>query len=435
MQRKSNTLSTEPYKGVRDFYPEDLFVQEHIFSVWKKAVEKFGYAKYDASILEPTELYKAKSGQEIVNEQMYTFVDRGDREVALRPEMTPTVARLVAGRRRELGYPLRLYSIPNLFRYERPQRGRLREHWQLNVDMFGLANTSADIEIIEVASEIMKEFGAQTSDFKIRISSRKLLNSLFNDWYELDENQAHAMSKLLDRKAKIPEETFYSEAEQIIGKPFAFLNFDLDGDRSQAFAFPNIKAAYEELKLAMDTLKERGITNVEFDPGIVRGFDYYTGIVFEVYDTDPANNRALFGGGRYDELMDLFGGESMPACGFGMGDVTIRDFLETRNLLPAYKPAANVMICIMEDSTGAAKSFAEKIARELRDIGVNIAMNYSERSTGDQIKTAEKHSIPNVIIIGENEASANAYEIKNLASGEKASVPNPEFVKEFVARV
>jgi histidyl-tRNA synthetase len=446
MQRKSNTLSTEPYKGVRDFYPEDQFIQEHIFSVWKKSVERFGYEAYNASILEPTELYKAKSGQEIVNEQTYTFTDKGDREVSLRPEMTPTVARLVAGKRRELGYPLRLYSIPNLFRYERPQRGRLREHWQLNVDLFGLAGVEADIEIIETASEIMREFGAKPSDFAIKISSRKLLNSLFNDWYELDEDQSHAMKKLLDRKSKIPEETFYSEAEQIVGKPFAFLNFEADSELSQVLAFPNIKAAYEELKQVLDTLNSRGIQNIEFDPGIIRGFDYYTGIVFEVFDTDPQNNRSLFGGGRYDELMNLFGDESMPACGFGMGDVTIRDFLETRGLLPTYKSAADIMICIMTDKvetsadnqSSPATEYADKTAHELREAGINVAVNYSGRNVGDQIKTAEKLGIQHVIVIGENEAASNSYGIKALSTGGNTAVPNEnaaEFVKELIARV
>jgi histidyl-tRNA synthetase len=442
MQRKSNALSTEPYKGVRDFYPEDQFIQEYIFSIWKKAAEKFGYSEYNASILEPTELYKAKSGQEIVNEQTYTFIDKGEREVSLRPEMTPTVARLVAGRRRELGYPLRLYSIPNLFRYERPQRGRLREHWQLNVDLFGLSHVAADIEIIEVASEIMKGFGATASDFQIKVSSRKLLNSLFSDWYELDEDQSQAMKKLLDRKAKIREETFYSEAEQIIGKPFTFLNFEsangeigateAAGDLAQALAFPNIKAAYEELRQVLDTLTSRGISNVEFDPSIIRGFDYYTGIVFEVFDTNPINNRSLFGGGRYDELMNLFGDESMPACGFGMGDVTIRDFLETRNLLPKYTSSAHVMICIMDEPSIL---YADKVAKELRDLGVNVAVNYSLRNTGDQIKAAEKLSIPYVIVIGENETTSQSYSIKSLATGENTPVPNVEFVKGLIARV
>lgn len=436
MQRKSNTLSTEPYKGVRDFYPEDQFIQDYIFSVWKKSAEKFGYSSYNASVLEPTELYKAKSGQEIVNEQTYTFMDKGDREVSLRPEMTPTVARLVAGKRRELGYPLRLYSIPNLFRYERPQRGRLREHWQLNVDMFGLSHVAADIELIELASDIMRGFGATLADFQIKISSRKLLNSLFSDWYELSDDQSHAMKKLLDRKAKMPEETFYSEAEQIVGKPFSFLNFEsgeeAEGELSQALAFPNIKAAYEELRAVLDALKARGISNIEFDPGIIRGFDYYTGLVFEVFDTNPANNRSLFGGGRYDDLMNLFGDESMPACGFGMGDVTIRDFLETRGLLPAYRPAADVMICIMDEPSIA---YADEVARQLRAAGVNAAVNYSLRSVGDQLKSAEKNSIANCIIIGETESSSGSYSIKSLVTGDSVPVPNPEFVKEFVARV
>jgi histidyl-tRNA synthetase len=431
MQRKSTTLSTEPYKGVRDFYPEDQFVQEHIFSVWKRAVEKFGYESYNASVLEPTELYKAKSGQEIVNEQTYTFIDRGEREVSLRPEMTPTVARLVAGKRRELGYPLRLYSIPNLFRYERPQRGRLREHWQLNADLFGLTQVEADIEIIAVAAEIMQEFGANESDYVIKVSSRKLLNALFSEWYELDDEQSHAMKKLLDRKAKMDKEAFYSEAEQIIGKPFAFLNFEADGELSQAFAYPNIKSAYEELKSVIEAIRARGISNIEFDPGIIRGFDYYTGIVFEVFDTDPENNRSLFGGGRYDDLMSLFG-EDMPACGFGMGDVTIRDFLETRNLLPTYSPAADIMICIMEP---AQNGFADKVAADLRDAGNNVAVNYSGKSIGDQIKAAEKLHIGNVIVIGETEAQSETYRIKSLKTGETTPVPNPEFVKGFIGRV
>ncbi len=455
MQRKSNTLSTDPYKGVRDFYPEDWFIENHIFSVWRRAVQKFGYDEYNASILEPAELYKAKSGQEIVNEQTYTFVDKGDREVSLRPEMTPTVARMVAGRRRELGYPLRLFSMPNLFRYERPQRGRLREHWQLNVDIFGLASIAADIEIIEVASEIMREFGASPSDFRIKISSRKLLDALFGEWYEMTPEQSHAMKKLIDRKAKMPEETFYSEAEQIMGKPFEFLNFesldsqadengetaakDPSGNLSQALAFPNIKAAYDELKHVLETLRSHGISNAEFDPGIIRGFDYYTGIVFEVFDTNPLNNRSLFGGGRYDELLALFGNESMPAFGFGMGDVTIRDFLETRNLLPKFKGAASVMICIMEDESGILSAYAGTVARELRDAGVCVSVNYSGRSIGDQIKTAEKQSVPFVIIIGENEAKAKAYSIKSLKTGEQTPVPNPEtacrLVKEWSARV
>jgi histidyl-tRNA synthetase len=164
-------LDTAPYKGVRDFYPEDKFIQDHIFNVWKKVSERFGYESYDASVIEPTEIYKEKSGDEIVNEQTFTFIDRGGREVTLRPEMTPTLARMVAGRRRELGFPLRLYSIPNLFRYEATQRGRLREHWQLNVDLFGVDNVNAELELIILADRAMKEFGANPEFYEIRINS------------------------------------------------------------------------------------------------------------------------------------------------------------------------------------------------------------------------------------------------------------------------
>lgn len=375
-------------------------------------MERFGYSEYNASILEPAELYRAKSGEEIVNEQTYTFIDRGDREVTLRPEMTPTVARLVAGKKRELGFPLRWYSIPNVFRYERPQRGRLREHWQLNVDAFGLSGTEIEIETITLAYEIMKAFGAQDSDFGIKVSSRKLLNAIFANWYELDEAQGKALQKLIDRKKKLPEDVFTVEAEKIVGKPFTFLNLEKgSADFDAAMAVPTIRAAKEELDTVINTLNARGITNVSYDETLIRGFDYYTGTIFEVFDTNPENNRSLFGGGRYDELLQLFGGESLPAFGFGMGDVTIRDFLETRNLLPTYTASAEYMICIMDK---VAEDYANEVAMTLRNEGKNVAVNYSYKSIGDQIKSAEKQSIAHVIVIGENEKNTKSYTVKTI---------------------
>src|SRR4029077_17662672 len=175
-------LSTESYKGVRDFYPEDMFVQNHIFNTWKKVVESFGYVEYTASILEPAELYRAKSGDEIVNEQTYTFTDRGDREVTLRPEMTPTLARMIAAKQRDIPFPARWYSIPNVFRYERPQRGRLREHWQLNADLVGAEGVEADAEIIALAHAVMRAMGAEERDFEIRVSDRRILESIFEEF-------------------------------------------------------------------------------------------------------------------------------------------------------------------------------------------------------------------------------------------------------------
>lgn len=414
MSKNTSNLSTEPYKGVRDFYPEQMAQQKYIFDTWRKVVEKYGYVEYNASILEPAELYKAKSGEEIINEQTYTFVDRGDREVTLRPEMTPTVARMIAGQRRELGFPVRWYSIPNLFRYERPQRGRGREHWQLNVDAFGLSGKEAEIEGIQIAYDIMKAFGATDSDFSIKISSRKLMNSIFNNWYELDEQKSIALQKLIDKKSKMASEIFAGEAEKIVGEPFEFLNMSEESsDYQEAMAFTEIREAKEELDEVIAALKERGISNISYDETLIRGFDYYTGIVFEVFDTDPQNNRSLFGGGRYDDLLSLFGGDKIPAFGFGMGDMTIADFLEIRKLLPTYRSTADVMICTLDKES---LPFANETAANLREQGINVAANYTYKSPGDQIKSAVKQSIPYAIVIGEKETASKTYEIKDLVN-------------------
>ncbi len=307
MTEKQKNLSTEPYKGVRDFYPEDMAVLNYIFDTWRKVSKEAGFVEYSASILEPAELYKAKGerNEEIVNEQMYTFIDKGEREVALRPEMTPTLARMVAARRKGLKLPLRWFSIPNCFRYERPQRGRKREHWQLNCDIVGGAGIEAEVEIISVAYKIMKEFGAKDEDFEIRINSRKIIENAYGK----------EMIGLLDKKEKMEKEEFESEWLKVSGKPFSLPSPD------------------EDVKTLLSKLEEKGIKGV-FSPTTARGFDYYTGMVFEVFDTNPENKRSIFGGGRYDNLLEMFGVEPLPTVGFGMGDVTIRDFLETHKLPP-----------------------------------------------------------------------------------------------------
>ena len=304
-------LSTESYKGVRDFYPEDMAVQNYIFDTWKKVSHSFGYVEYSASILEPAELYKSKTSEEIVNEQMFTFKDRGDREVALRPEMTPSLARMVAGRRKSLKFPLRWFSIPNVFRYERPQRGRKREHWQLNCDIMGIADFEAEVEIISLAHAIMKEFGAKDDDFVIKINDRKLLQEVIGNKLKNKDDFQKAL-RLFDKKDKISEEEFKKSWAEISNGPF-----DTDIQVSQTIN---------------DIIEKLNLPNVVYDPVITRGFDYYTGMVFEVFDTDRENLRSLFGGGRYDNLLEIFGVEPVPTVGFGMGDITIRDFLETHKL-------------------------------------------------------------------------------------------------------
>lgn len=424
---QNNKLSVESYKGVRDFYPEDMAVLNHIFAVWRKTAESYGYQEYNASILEPTELYHAKSGEEIVNEQTYTFIDRGDRSVTLRPEMTPTVARMIAARRRDLSMPVRWYSIPNVFRYEKPQRGRLREHFQLNCDMFGVNSLDADIEMIALASSIMKGFGAKDEDFEIRLSSRQLLKKAFADAGLTDE-QSQRMQKLLDKKDKLAAGAFTEEAEKILGRKMADKEIFID-----------IITAGTDVEKVIDALNARDITNVRFDSGIVRGFDYYTGIVFEVYDTHRDNRRTIFGGGRYDGLTSLFEGQPdgtggaapLPAVGFGMGDVTVRDFLETHNLLPAYKNPAHIYIALaLEDESNqeaadnnmSIKAFAETIALALRNHKVNCAVDYSGRKIGDQIKKAGKEGVEYVTVIGADEASTGILKAKNLISGTETIV-------------
>jgi histidyl-tRNA synthetase len=431
------TLSTEPYKGVRDFYPEEMSAQNFIFKTMKQTVESFGYVEYGASILEPSELYKAKSGEEIVNEQTYSFKDRGDREVTLRPEMTPTVTRMIAARKRDLAFPLRWYSIPNLFRYEKPQRGRLREHFQLNVDIFGVESIEAEAEVITVAYTLMHNFGATDEQFVVKINNRKILNYLIEEIFGLKDEAAYQMTKLIDRKNKITPEEFKDQAEKLLSeKADAFISI-MNADTIEDFATRAAEKTSSEVygvtetKDLIERLKEHGITNIKFDPTIARGFDYYTGIVFEMYDTSPTNPRTIFGGGRYDDLLSVFGTDKVPAVGFGMGDVTTRDFLETYKLLPEFKSSTDLAICTL---TNDVVPFAKKLAQKLRSEQVKVVMNLTDRKVGDQIKWADKHTIPYIVVIGEDETKNNTFKVKNLKSGEEKECHSEKDIAEFVKK-
>jgi len=418
-------LSTESYKGVRDFYPEDKFIQNYIFKKLRETVERFGYLEYDASILESAELYKAKSGEELVNEQTYTFTDRGDREVTLRPEMTPTIARMIAAREKELTFPLRWYSIPNLFRYEKPQRGRLREHWQLNIDLFGVDSVDADAEVISVAHAILRNLGAQDDQFVVKINSRRIINAMY-DHFELTFDERQKTSKLIDKKSKISVESYLASLSLVISETKAT---ELDrilssSERLITFLGENNPHTQEIVNL-IEQLASRGITNVEFSPTLMRGFDYYTGVVFELFDTHPENNRSLFGGGRYDDLLDIFGARKIPAVGFGMGDVTAKDFLDVHGLLPKYTSSAEVHICILSASE---RPTAQTLADTLRKDSINTSIDLSNKKIGDQLKYASKQSIPFVIIIGEDEVKSGVFSIKNLTTGEEQKLKVEEIV-------
>lgn len=395
----TDKLPTDPYKGTRDFYPEDMAIQRYIFDTWAKTAESFGFERYDASVLEPAELYRSKSAEneEIVNDQTYTFTDRGEREVTLRPEMTPTVARMVAGKRRDLSFPVRWYSIPNLFRYERPQRGRLREHWQLNCDMFGATHITADIEMIMLAYHTLTNFGVSPSMFEIRLNDRAWLNQIFAR-EGFTHEQSNAMLALLDRKEKITN--FDEEAEKIAGRKFIP---------------PSEIEPGSQLEKVINGLKELGITNVTFSPSTVRGFNYYTGIIFEIFDTSKENNRSLIGGGRYDNLTELFGGDPISGIGFGMGDVTMRDFLETHNLLPkdVSITAPTLSILPMEETNNLD---AEKIAQSFRKEGITTTVDLSDKKIGKKISNASDTGVQYIVVVGTDEIASQTFTLKELAT-------------------
>lgn len=412
--RLNNKLSTESYKGVRDFYPEDQAILNYIFRVMKTSVEAWGYIEYGASILEPAELYKAKTSEEIVNDQTYTFKDRGDREVTLRPEMTPTVARMIAAKVQELPKPIRWYSIPNVFRYEKPQKGRLREHYQLNVDFFGPKSATADAEVISIAADIMEKFGASQEMYEIRINSRELINDLYKILGVVDEKQK-LVTRLIDKKDKIKEGDFFDALKELLGN-----NMEEKAQELKVFldSPANILEKLKEeessvyVQNLMNVLFKRGIKNIVLSPTVTRGFDYYTGVVFEIFDKSPENARSIFGGGRYDELLKMFGKEELPAVGFGLGDLTIRNFLETHDLLPKSMSTTNLWICTLPD-TDIEEVY--KIASELRASGINVGVDLSGKKIGDQIAAAEKRNIALIIAIGNEEISSNKFNIKRLA--------------------
>jgi histidyl-tRNA synthetase len=413
-------LSTQPYKGARDFYPEQKRLQTYMFTKIRQVVHQYGYEEYDAPILEPLELYLAKSGDEIVNEQTYTFTDRGGRQVVIRPEMTPTVSRMVAAKRQELGYPLRWFSIPNLWRYERPQRGRLREHWQLNVDIFGVANTQAELEVIMVADRIYRSFGATTDMYEIRINSRKFMDYVLSDYLGLDGAEAYSMAKLIDRMNKMERGVFLAQADLLftpsIREAGALEKLVAVLDAKKFEQLPEVLQDHEtvaDIRATLVLLKDSGINNVRFDSTLMRGFDYYTDIVFEVFDLHPDNNRAMMGGGRYDGLIALFGVETLPTVGFGLGDVPLANFLEAHGLLPNLRVETDLYVVIVGD----VQVPAQKIVAELRTMGLNVAVDLSGRKLGDQFKTAEKKSVQHALIIGAKELDEQQFKLKNLVTG------------------
>ncbi len=390
-------LSSQPYRGTRDFYPEKMAKRNYVFDTWKKALQKSGFVEYDTSIIENAELYIQKSGDELGGEQLYSFHDKGDRHIALRPEMTPTLARIVANKMGELRFPLRWFSIPRCFRYERPQKGRLREFFQLNYDIIGVEPGGADLEILMATINIFKEFGATKDQYKIIFNHRKVLDN----WIEANgmESKKKLIYAVLDNwfkltldqnKEKLSTELNNTEIENIIKLT--------KKEGPQWDQYLEIANQTPELKLILKTTKELDDVDIEFSPTIIRGLAYYTGLVFESFDKNPDNNRAMCGGGRYDDLLSLFGKEAK-SVGVGMGDVTWEEFLTNWDLWPKdIINKENDKVGLMPFSLEEVATMQTETIPELEKQGKKYEFDYDfDRSENKRWKELKKRGCDEII--------------------------------------
>jgi len=411
-------LPTAPYRGTRDFLPDEMSVREQVFGTLHRCVEQFGYQRYDGPLLEAAEIYEAKSGQEIASQQLYSLTDRGDRRLAIRPEMTPSVARIIAGHAGELQFPVRWYCNVNCHRYERPQRGRTREHWQINVDIFGSDSASCELEMFEVVHAMMASIGATRDTYELRASDRTLLNSLLTDVIKVSPEQLRPVAAILDRWAKYAREALIAAAAEagLSPRQFGQLEGALgSGEEMLGLLPPSVVES--SVLAAILASEDRDL--VRFDPLVVRGFEYYTATVFEVFDTSPANSRSLFGGGRYDDLTSLFSPQRIPGIGFAMGDVTIIDFLETHGLLPVPQAAAQIVVLPVEPGL---RNTARTVASSLRSLGHRVTVPLEARKLGTELKRAAAGGAAVAVIVGSDEGKRGELTIRDLRTRAQLTV-------------
>lgn len=417
-------LSVLPYKGTRDFFPEEMRARNRFFDSIRRTLKKACFEEYGGPMLESLDLYAAKSGEELAKEQTYHFEDRGGRRLAIRPEMTPTVARMVAQKIGELNFPLRWFSIPNMYRYERPQRGRLREFWQLNVDVFGSDGVEADFDCIKAAVDILTDMGADATMFTVHINNRRFFNDVLAAITGKDAATAGKVSKIVDHRGKVAREVYEKEltdlglGEDEIGKIDALCHMSV----GEATALCPDSRGSAELNGLFDLLEKTGLLPFcVFDFGIVRGLDYYTGTVFEVFDNDPENNRAMFGGGRYDNLVGLFvKNAKISGVGFGMGDVTLENFVRSHGLLTGSEGMTTRVLVARFADVPVAEYVA--LCDAFHTIGVPAAMYLGDKKFGKQIDYAVRDGYTHVAILGGDELAAGTVKLKNLTTREEVVV-------------
>jgi histidyl-tRNA synthetase len=423
-------MQLQALPGFRDFSPADHTIRSHIFAAWRTVATRYGFEEYDGPPLEPLELYTAKSGEEIVG-QLYNFEDKGGRQVSLRPEMTPTLARMVAARANGLRKPIRWFSIPQLFRYERQQRGRLREHFQLNCDLIGEAGAGADAEIIALAIDAMRALGLTAGDFKVRLSDRRILDALLRHQQQSDA-QIAVWRQVLDKFARTPEVVSRQKLRDA-----SVADADADAIISLARAkdweplsAPALAVASESLLEVVRLLSAMGLGEyIEPDFTIVRGLAYYTGTVFELFDT-RGELRAICGGGRYDTLVGAIGGVDLPCVGFGMGDVVLGELLKERGLLPSNVARLDVFVATVSDEDLAD---ALALAHELRDAGISAEYALAPQALSKQLKQAGARGARCAVVIGPDDRARGEVQIKDLASHEQRAASRSEAVGAVTA--
>ncbi|MYW89227.1 histidine--tRNA ligase [Amycolatopsis rubida] len=411
-------LSTAPVKGTRDFLPAEMSVRTQVFGHLYDVLERYGYLRYDGPILEQAEVYERKSGQEIADQQLYTLTTRGGERLALRPEMTPSVARMIAGHAKSLSFPVRWYSHPNCHRYERPQRGRVREHWQINADIFGSESANCEIEMFELIHDLMGGLGATPDMFAVRVNDRNLLSSALTDVVGISPDHLAQVFALVDRWEKTSAEEHAASAAEIglSDKQYEKLAETLSAGPALLDELPaEVKAGSNLVKV----LSSSAASLVRYEPLIVRGLAYYTSTVFEVFDTSPQNRRALFGGGRYSNLASMFTKEQISGIGFGMGDVTLMDFLDTHGLAPQPRSEVDVaVIPVTEDLADPARD----VATVLRKAGLRTSTPLELRKLGKELTRADKAGAVAVVIVGEEDWAAGRVTVRSLATREQQQV-------------
>lgn len=414
-------MSTQPLPGFRDFYPADFAFRAHIFERWREVARRYGFEEYDGPPLEPLELYTAKSGDEIVG-QLYNFKDKGDRDISLRPEMTPTVARMVAARAGGMKKPIRWFSIAQFFRYERQQRGRLREFYQLNCDIFGETGELADAELVALAVDMMRSFALKDTDFRVRISDRRLLNAVLTQLGigEPQWSSAYAVLDKMGRKGVDPMALLKEHGLDAV----ELVQLGSLSRETVAQRFPE---AWKGSPLAktLAALDQMGLSGyVDLDLTIVRGLAYYTGTVFEIFDAGRSL-RAIAGGGRYDGLLNLLGGVDLPAVGFAIGDVVLGELLKDRGLAPPVPASIDAFVAGV---TEADLPFVLKTAHRLREAGVRVEYSLKAENLGKQLKLADAREAAFAVVIGPDDRAKGEVQLKSLRQKTQQSVKQQDLV-------